>query len=230
MKRSTTPPRRLKAARRTKPKVKATGSYHHGELKRALLDAAATVLADYGVEGFTLRECARRAGVSHGAPAHHFGDVRGLLSAFTAQSFEQLEALTHEYQRKAPSDGFSQLLASGTAYVDFALTERARFQLMFRSDRLNSADEHLRRAGQAVFGILQKDMARTSAEADAEGVMLPEKTALAWSIVHGFATLMLENAGFASQTQGSRAKALALVRKLLTLSRPAWESTAQRSI
>ncbi len=197
-------------------------------MKRALLDAAASVLADHGVEGFTLRECARRAGVSHGAPAHHFGDVRGLLSAFTAQSFEQLEALTHEYQRKAPPDGFAQLLASGTAYVHYALAERARFQLMFRSDRLDASNEHLRRAGQAVFGILQESMARTSAEAGAEGVMLPEKAALAWSIVHGFATLLLENEGFASQTQGNRDKALALIRKLITLSRAAYESKGRR--
>jgi AcrR family transcriptional regulator len=228
MKQRTARSTRTRTARRAKPKAKRPGSYHHGELKSALLDAAASVLADHGVEGFTLRECARRAGVSHGAPAHHFSDVRGLLSAFTAQSFEQLEALTHEYQRKAPPDGFSQLLASGTAYVDYALTERARFQLMFRSDRLDTSDEHLRRAGQAVFGILQETMARTSAEAGAEGVMLPEKTALAWSIVHGFATLMLENAGFASQVHGDRDKALALIRKVITLNRPAYESTGRR--
>lgn len=215
-------------ARTRNPKVEHARSYHHGDLKSALLDAAASVLADQGVEGFTLRECARRAGVSHGAPAHHFSDVRALLSAFTAQSFEQLEALTREYQRKAPPDGFSQLLASGTAYVDYALTERARFQLMFRSDRLDTSNEQLRRAGQAVFGILQECMARTSAEAGAEGAMLAEKTALAWSLVHGFATLMLENAGFASQTQGSREKALALIRKLITLNRPTYESPGPR--
>ena len=190
-----------------------------------MLQAAASVLEDDGVEGFTLRECARRAGVSHGAPAHHFGDVRGLLSAFTAQSFEQLEALTLEYRSKAPPDAFSQLIAGGLAYVDYALAHRARFQLMFRSDRLDLANEQLRRVGQAVFDILRQDMARASAEAGATGVMLQEKTALGWAIVHGFATLMLENAGFASQTGGDPRKAHALVRKLLTLSRPAFEST-----
>jgi AcrR family transcriptional regulator len=230
MKLRTSQSARTRTAKRARPQAKRAGSYHHGELKTALLDAAASVLAEHGVEGFTLRECARRAGVSHGAPAHHFGDVRGLLSAFTAQSFEQLDALTREYQRKAPPDGFSQLLASGTAYVDYALTERARFQLMFRSDRLDPSDKHLRQAGQAVFGILQESMARTSAEAGAEGVMLPEKTALAWSIVHGFATLLLENEGFASQTQGNRDKALALIRKLITLSRAAYENTGKRQL
>ncbi len=221
---------RTRTPKRARPKTKPAGSYHHGELKSALLHAAASVLADNGVEGFTLRECARRAGVSHGAPAHHFGDVRGLLSAFTAQSFEQLEALMREYQRKAPPDGFSQLVASGAAYVDYALTERARFQLMFRSDRLDPADEHLVQAGRVVFGILQESMARTSAEAGAEGLMLAEKTALAWSLVHGFATLMLENEGFASQARGDRDKALALIRKLITLSRAAYESAGQRQL
>src|SRR5262245_25197161 len=112
---------RPRASRKAKP----AGSYHHPDLKAALLEAAASVLEDYGLVGFTLRECARRAGVSHGAPAHHFGDVRGLLSAFTAESFAQLEALTLEYRSKAPQDGFSQLVANGLAYVDYALAHRA---------------------------------------------------------------------------------------------------------
>lgn len=76
-----------------------TSSYHHGALREALLKAAEAVLLEHGVEGFTLRECARRAQVSHGAPAHHFGDVRGLLSEFTAVSFEQLDALMSEIGR-----------------------------------------------------------------------------------------------------------------------------------
>ena len=54
-------------------------AYHHGDLREALLEAAESVLLEQGVEGLTLRECARRAGVSHGAPAHHFGDARGLV-------------------------------------------------------------------------------------------------------------------------------------------------------
>jgi AcrR family transcriptional regulator len=205
-------------------KARRNGDYHHGELRQALLESAAEVLAEYGLEGFTLRECARRAGVSHGAPAHHFGDVRGLLSAFTAESFAQLEALTREHQRNAPSDAFSQLLASGMAYADYALTERARFQLMFRSDRLDPDHPALREAGEAVFGILQAAIAQTSAAAGAEGVMLREKTSLAWSIVHGFATLVLEHRDFASKAAPDKKKAQAMIRTLITLARPAFES------
>ena len=64
--------------------------YHHGDLRRALLDATEALLLESGLETFSLRECARRAGVSHGAPAHHFGDVRGLLTAFATVGFERL--------------------------------------------------------------------------------------------------------------------------------------------
>jgi AcrR family transcriptional regulator len=216
---------RAQPRRERRPKAKTPGSYHHGDLRAALLQATASVLAEHGVEGFTLRECARRAGVSHGAPAHHFRDVRGLLSAFTTESFEQLATLTREYQRKAPPDAFSQLVASGVAYVDYALAERARFQLMFRSDVLDPSDEQLHRAGLAVFEILRRDIAAVSAEAGAERAMLAEKTTLAWSIVHGFATLMLENVAFAHVRGDSRA-AHTLIRKLITLSRPAFERAA----
>ena len=63
----------------------AKTSYHHGDLKEALLAAAESVLDDHGLQGFTLRECARRAGVSHAAPKHHFGDVRGVLTEVAAR-------------------------------------------------------------------------------------------------------------------------------------------------
>ena len=64
--------------------------YHHGDLARALLDAGDKVLRDHGLQGFTLRECARQAGVSHAAPKHHFGSVKGLLTALAARGFNRL--------------------------------------------------------------------------------------------------------------------------------------------
>src|SRR5690606_5659937 len=83
---------------------RAGGAYHHGDLRRALLTATEELLEAEGLEGFTLREVARRAGVSHGAPAHHFGDVRGLLSEFTAQSFEQLSATMRRRRARASDE------------------------------------------------------------------------------------------------------------------------------
>src|SRR5690606_36808708 len=94
------------AARKTKKAgVRADrtvgAGYHHGDLRRALLAATEELLEAEGIEAFTLREVARRAGVSHGAPAHHFGDVRGLLSEFTAESFAQLSAAMRRRRARA---------------------------------------------------------------------------------------------------------------------------------
>ena len=99
-----------------KPEVrKGDAPYHHGALRTALLDATESLLDESGLEGFTLRECARRAGVSHGAPAHHFGDLRGLLTAFAAQSFDQLEVLTRAYMDAAQPGAYERLVANGGA-------------------------------------------------------------------------------------------------------------------
>jgi len=206
--------------RRSKP----SSPYHHGDLRRALLDAAEAVLEEVGVEGFTLRECARRAGVSHGAPAHHFGDARGLLTEFTAESFTQLEQLTTSMRRTAPADSFAQLLAAGQAYVAYALTHRARFQLMFRTDRTDRGNEHLAAAGDSVYAHLIECMGKVNAEAGAGPSLLTRKTTLAWSIVHGFANLMLDNAGFAQRAAAHPGGAQALLTQLIELSRPAFEA------
>ena len=75
---------------------KITTPYHHGDLRNALLDAADELLQEQGLQGFTLRACARRAGVSHMAPKHHFNDVRGLLRAVAERGFARLVALLKE--------------------------------------------------------------------------------------------------------------------------------------
>jgi AcrR family transcriptional regulator len=199
-------------------------AYHHGALRETLLEAAEAVLEAVGVEGFTLRECARRAGVSHGAPAHHFGDVRGLLSEFTAVSFKQLDDLTREYRKEAAADAFSQLQAGGLAYIDYALAHRARFQLMFRSDRLDPGNEGLVEAGKRVFSHLQESIAAVSEAGGAKDEMLPEKISIAWTMVHGFALLMLENVLFASRVGDGPKEARALFCRMLHLSRPAFEA------
>ena len=139
-------------------------SYHHGHLRQVMLEAAAELLEAQGLERFTLRECARRAGVSHGAPAHHFGDVRGLLTALVAQGFDQLLAWMDQHEADAPRDAFAQLCANGRAYVAFALAHRALFQLMFRSDRVDWQDEALSCAGGRAHERLKAHIAAVSGE------------------------------------------------------------------
>lgn len=166
--------------------------YHHGDLRAGLLAAAESLLLEGGVEGFTLRACARRAGVSHAAPAHHFGDVQGLLTAFAALGFERMLERMQRYRAAAATEPLAQSRAVGQAYIDFAVANRAHFQLMFRQDLLRADDPVLRAAGLAAFDQLRSTVTAVLAERGLRGADVEERLLLAWSAVHGFATLLLE--------------------------------------
>lgn len=161
-------------------------------MRQALLDAAEQVLLERGVDAFTLRECARRAGVSHAAPAHHFGDAKGLLTAFAGVGFDRMADWMERYRDAAPADAVQRLSAVGQAYIDFALAHRAHFQLMFGSDRLDSENPALLLSGQRTGDMLRQAMGEVMAERGLPSETLPERLLLAWSAVHGFATLVIE--------------------------------------
>jgi AcrR family transcriptional regulator len=160
-------------------------------LPEALLAATEEILREHGLDGFTLREAARRAGVSHGAPAFHFGDVSGLLTAFAAGGYDDLTALMIRYRADAPKEASSQLVAVGCAYIDYAITHRPQFQLMFRSDRIRLEDSRYKEASKRSFQQLQETMMPFLSRdlTDSERML---KLMLAWAAVHGFATLYLE--------------------------------------
>lgn len=178
---------------RTKQRPAPPSAYHHGDLRNALIDAAQTLLAERGVEGFTLRECARRARVSHGAPAHHFGDVTGLLSAVAARGFECLGKAMARYADEAGNDASARLTASGLAYIDCALEHPATFQLMFRCALTDPSRESLGKAGSAAYQALEAGLrAAQSRLRDASKEDFLPDLLLHWSAVHGLATLILE--------------------------------------
>src|SRR5215510_9357488 len=93
--------------------------YHHGDLSRALVEAAEALITERGVEGFTLRECARRAGVSHAAPAHHFGDAGGLLTEVAMDGFARLAANMQREVAKAERGSIDHPIAAALGYVLF---------------------------------------------------------------------------------------------------------------
>lgn len=167
-------------------------SYHHGALRAALLKAAEEVIAERGVDGFSLRETARRAGVSPAAPGHHYKDARGLLTALAAQAFrdfgDALEAADGEGSRE------QRIRAQGVAYVRFALANRARFELMWRRALLDVEDPEYVAAGARAFAILDSAVRGEGASkaAGADPALAP--SIAAWSIVHGFAGLTLDGA------------------------------------
>lgn len=183
----------LKKKKPARQKPRDAKAYHHGDLASALIEAAEAVLTERGVEGFTLRECARRAGVSHAAPAHHFKDTRGLLTAVAAVGFERLT----EAQRAARSvepELKDLLLATGTAYVGFALTHPAQFQLMFQSGLLDHDNERFATAGRAAYDIyLETYSAVHGVKLDTGGEKNAEPAVLRnWALVHGMATLAVQ--------------------------------------
>lgn len=179
---------------KTRPKAaKRATRYHHGNLRSALLRAAEAELAKKGIEGFSLRGVAKRASVSHAAPAHHFGDVNGLLTALAAVGFKRFLATVQARQQKADNHGHAQLAAGGLAYVDFAMAKPALFRLMFASDRADHHDAELARAASAAFDHLVQDVERFRGvdPYTHESAMLDVMAV--WAIVHGLADLM--NAG-----------------------------------
>jgi AcrR family transcriptional regulator len=203
----------------------ARKSYHHGSLREALLHVGEALIEEKGVEAFTLRECARRAGVSHGAPAHHFGDATGLLSELAAIGFEELDALMTRYRHDGSPEPYAQFVATGRAYLDYALHHPARFQLMFRGEKLRLESERLGAAADRTFGQLMDTLSRLPRHGGGGEATLTvdEQAGLAWAIVHGVATLTLDNRGFVECVGGAE-HVLAALGKMLGAARGAFGS------
>lgn len=169
-------------------------AYHHGALRPALIEAAEAVIAERGLDRFSLRETARRAGVSPAAPAHHFKDARGLLTAIAAQAFADLADALEAAQAAAGTDREARVKAQGGAYVAFALDRPARFDLMWRKALLDNDDPVLSEAGSRAWQAL--DSATRGPGAPHSGPLDPAlaPSTAAWSTVHGFARLAIDGA------------------------------------
>ena len=164
-------------------------SYHHGNLYAALLTAAEAELVEKGVEHFSLRGVARRAGVSHAAPAHHFGDVDGLLTALAALSFERLLQSMEAAAASAEPDPISNLVAIGIGYIDYAAGNPHLFSLLFASDRPDWNNPDLLRRADAAFAKLQSAVQAVADRHGRDSVAVGEMMQTAWAMPHGLATL-----------------------------------------
>lgn len=182
-------------------------SYHHGDLRAALLAAGESVLAESGVEGFSLRRVAREVGVSHSAPAHHFGDTQGLLVALATEGFRKFRSAMQARQSACGTqDATDMLLASGLGYLDFTQESPALFQLMFSSDRVNMSDPTLEAAAAAAFDHLAQDIERLRGVSPYENGAAMADVIASWSIVHGFASLLMSGRMFPLQDMDQRAR------------------------
>jgi AcrR family transcriptional regulator len=158
--------------------------YHHGSLRNAVIAAAVAEVEAVGASGVSLREIARRAGVSHAAPMHHFGDKTGLFTAIAADGF-RMSADAIEPAARGPY-GF---LDGGAAYVAWAVEHPGYFEVMYRPRLYRTDDPDLVAAKDAAFAVLHGSAARLAAEWDLDD---PEGLVLTgWSLCHGLATLLL---------------------------------------
>jgi AcrR family transcriptional regulator len=158
--------------------------YHHGDLRAALLAAAEIELAEKGIEAFSLRQVAKRAGVSHAAPAHHFGDANGLLTALATHGFEVFLATQKQYEANAAKTPRDQLIASGLGYVGFARARPALFRLMFGSERTDYGDASLKTAANASFMNLVTLVQQCGSNS-------AQDVAMVWVTAHGLADLLI---------------------------------------
>jgi AcrR family transcriptional regulator len=166
-------------------------NYHHGDLKRALLEAGLEELEEKGLESLSLRAIAARVGVSHTAPKNHFDGLRGLLTAIAAEGFRRHAAamrrdLRDDQTRRA------RLAAVGNGYVRFALEHPELFKLMFSSTLCKADDPDLQAAAWNSYEVLREAAHGLDWDkADAPGD--PWRTEwMLWSMVHGYAMLLIE--------------------------------------
>lgn len=165
------------------------------DVRAALLEAGHGELTDHGdVAGVMLRAVARRAGVSHAAPKHHFGDRKGLLTAVATDGFDRLHDQLQRAAETVTGDEKARLAAVGRAYVEFGLQQPGLLDLMFRGDQLRVGDPAMTEAQERAFAVLRDAMAQRSSTSASSGPTPPSSGAeipsmVAWIFAHGLVGL-----------------------------------------
>lgn len=162
-----------------------------------LVATARTILDEQGLEGLTLREIARRAGVSHGAPRRHFPTLASLLSAVAADGFRGLVAAVDDHVAEL-GEGATPLEAVAAAargYAHFAVANRGVFSVMFRPERLDCADPAFAAASFASFAQLAGLVAAAQADGFHPDADTTQLASVIWSTVHGLAVLWIDGSG-----------------------------------
>jgi AcrR family transcriptional regulator len=166
-------------------------SYHHGNLREALIETALRLIAERGPAGFAFAELARAAGVSPAAPYRHFADRNALLTEVARRGYEQFTAALERAWNGGRPDAMAALEACGRAYLDFARAEPAAYAVMFESGVAVDGEPALRVASERAFGVL-----RAAADAVCAGMAENRPPALMvalhiWAMAHGIASLFV---------------------------------------
>ena len=177
-----------------RPRAEKKAGYHHGDLRRALLDAALSLVHKKGTEGLSLREVARAVGVTQAAPYHHFKDKEGLLAAVAEEGFHTLRKAMTAAAGHHPDDAIERLKAMGGAYIRVAVKNPAHFKVMFGGALCNFGEHpSLMEAAQSTFALLVEGVASCAADARVSAPEPPCDLAIVmWANVHGLASLWID--------------------------------------
>jgi AcrR family transcriptional regulator len=166
--------------------------YHHGDLRRALIETALAMVTEEGTWKFTLREVARRAGVSHAAPYNHFADKSALLAEVAALGFQALRRELEEAARR-PRSSRQVLIGIAVAYARFGVGHPGHYRLMFGPE-LAEEERYpvLQQASDATFAALTTALERGQAAQEVRPGSVRDQALAAWSLVHGLTTLLID--------------------------------------
>jgi AcrR family transcriptional regulator len=166
-------------------------AYHHGDLRTALMQAALALIAEHGVKGLALSDAARLAGVSVAAPYRHFRDKEALLAEIAAEGFTLFRDALAVASQKSQGDKVKVLAEMGVAYVEFARQHRSHFKVMWEGGISRAEYPNVEQPAYQAFLLLQQAAIDLlpKAKPDRQRALV----SAAWSLVHGYATLMLEH-------------------------------------
>jgi len=183
------------------PPTPARATYHHGDLRRALLDTALRLVAERGPEGFSLREAARAVGVSPAAAYRHFADKPALIASLAAEGHGRLATVMEKDVEKAaalgpePARAVAAFIGIGRSYVDFAVKNPSFFRVMFGPGlETPGFQPHCAPSGRSAYQILSDSLDRLVSSGAIPASRRAGAEVAAWSIVHGFATLLVDGA------------------------------------
>jgi AcrR family transcriptional regulator len=166
--------------------------YHHGDLRRAVLETAMDMLQEEKGWQFTLREVARRAGVSHAAPYKHFPDKATLLAEMALLGFDRLREALTAAKHLRPGPLRDEFFAMARAYVRFGTSNPALYRLMFSADAEKAVDVHLDERARAAFGVVIDLLERGQAEGALRKRDVRGQAAACWAQVHGITLLTVD--------------------------------------
>lgn len=203
------------------PPAADAGATAGPSVRTALLAAAHAELAEHGAGGVSLRAVARRAGVSHAAPKHHFDDRAGLLTAVAVEGFQDLTDALHRADTDgdgvAPVDLTARIGALGRAYLDFGLAHPDLFELMFSSGQLHRDDPVLSVAQRESFGVLAGALEHVADDAAFQGdaaFFRTDAPLMGWVFVHGLVVLVRDGALRSVSAAESTSEAAAVAHRL----------------